>query len=123
VLRVARRAAVVGGVLGVLLAIVIPTVIDSLTVFYAVLGVSLFVPIVAGLHTRRPGVPEAMAAIGVGIAVLFYARLSDLGSTSRLLDSTSVAIVASGVAFVGVFLVRRPRAAATSQAAPNDADC
>ena len=36
--------------LGVLLAIVIPTVIDSLRVFYAVLSVSLFVPIVAGLQ-------------------------------------------------------------------------
>ena len=108
VLRVARWAAVVGGALGVLLAIVIPTVIYSLTVFYAVLGVSLFVPIVAGLHTRRPGVPEAMAAIGVGITVLFYARLSDLGSISRVLDPTLVAIVASAVAFVVVFLVRRP---------------
>jgi SSS family solute:Na+ symporter len=108
VLRVARWAAVVGGVLGVLLAIVIPTVIDSLTVFYAVLGVSLFVPIVAGLHTRRPGVPEAMSAIGVGITVLFYARLSDLGSISRILDPTFVAIVASAVAFAVVFLLRRP---------------
>jgi SSS family solute:Na+ symporter len=110
VLRVARLAAVVGGVLGVLLAIVIPTVIDSLTIFYAVLGVSLFVPVAAGLHTRRPGVPEALAAIGVGIAVLFYARLSDLSSISRLLDPTLVAIVASGLAFAVVFAVRRPQA-------------
>jgi len=108
VLRVARLAAVAGGVLGVLLAVVIPTVIDSLTVFYAVLSVSLFVPIAAGLHSRRPGVPEAMAAIGVGIAVLFGARLAELGTISRILDPTLVAIVASGVAFAAVFLVRRP---------------
>jgi hypothetical protein len=87
----------------------IPTVIDSLTVFYAVLSVSLFVPIAAGLHTRRPGVPEAMAAIGVGIAVLFGARLADLGSVSRILDPTLVAIVTSGVAFAVVSLVRRGR--------------
>jgi SSS family solute:Na+ symporter len=107
VLRVARGAAVAGGVLGVLLAIVIPTVIDSLTVFYAVLSVSLFVPIAAGLHTRRPGVPEAMSAIGAGIAVLFLARLSDLSSISRLLDPTLVAIVASGIAFTLVFVLRR----------------
>jgi len=66
------------------------------------------VPIVAGLHTRRPGVPEAMSAIGVGITVLFYARLSDLGSISRILDPTFVAIVASAVAFAVVFLLRRP---------------
>jgi SSS family solute:Na+ symporter len=107
VLRVARLAAVVGGVLGVLLAIVIPTVIDSLTVFYAVLGVSLFVPLAAGLHTRRPGVPEALAAIAVGIVALLYLRLADLGSISRLLDPTLVAILASGVAFTAVHLFRK----------------
>jgi solute:Na+ symporter, SSS family len=107
VLRVARGAAVVGGVLGVLLAIVIPTVIDSLRVFYAVLGVSLFVPIAAGLHSRRPGVPEALAAIGVGVATLFVVRLSALPSASRLLDPTLIAIVASGLAFGTVFAVRR----------------
>jgi SSS family solute:Na+ symporter len=112
VLGVARLAAVVGGVLGVLLAVVIPTVIDSLTVFYAVLSVSLFVPIVAGLHTKRPGVPEAMAAIGVGIAVLFYARLQQLSTISRLLDPTLLGILASGAAFVVVFAVRRPSAKA-----------
>jgi SSS family solute:Na+ symporter len=108
VLGVARLAAVAGGVLGVLLAIVIPTVIDSLTVFYAVLSVSLFVPIAAGLHTKRPGVPEAMAAIGVGIAVLFYARLQGLSTISRLLDPTLLGILASGLAFALVFAVRRP---------------
>jgi len=107
VLRVARWAAVAGGVLGVLLAVVIPTVIDSLRVFYAVLSVSLFVPIAAGLHTRRAGVPEALAAIGVGIAVLFSARLAALGEMSRLFDPTLVAIVASALAFAAVFVVRR----------------
>jgi len=110
VLTVARLAAVVGGLFGVLLAIVIPTVIDSLTVFYAVLSVSLFVPIAAGLHTKRPGVPEAMAAIGVGIAVLFYARLQGLSTISRLLDPTLLGILASGIAFALVFVVRRPAA-------------
>lgn len=105
VLRVARRAAILGGLLGVLLAVVIPTVIDSLRVFYAVLGVSLFVPIAAGLHTRRPGVPEAIAAIAVGITVLLALQLTRVGG-SPLLDPTLVGITASGVAFVVVFWLR-----------------
>jgi solute:Na+ symporter, SSS family len=109
VLGVARGAAVVGGVLGVLLAIVIPTVIDSLRVFYSLLSVSLFVPIAVGLHTRRGGVPEALAAIGVGIAVLFAVRLSGLSQASRLLDPTLLGILASAVAFAVVLL--RPRKA------------
>jgi SSS family solute:Na+ symporter len=108
ILRVARIAALVGGVAGILLAVVIPTVIDSLRVFYAVLGVSLFVPIAAGLHTRKPGVPEAMAAIGVGITVLFVMQLRG-GGGSFLLDPTLVGIAASGVAFVATFWLRRLR--------------
>ncbi len=92
-----------------LLAIVIPTVIDSLRVFYAVLSVSLFVPIVAGLYSRKPGVPEALSAIGVGITVLFSVRLADLSSISRLFDPTLLAIVASVAAFAIVFLLRQRR--------------
>ena len=109
VLRVARGTAIAAGVLGVLLALVIPTVIDSLQVFYAVLSVSLFVPIAAGLHTRRAGVPEALAAIGVGIAVLFGTRLAHINDTSRLLDPTLLGILASGAAFALVFAVRARR--------------
>jgi len=106
VLRVARLAAVAGGIGGILLAVVIPTVIDSLRVFYAVLGVSLFVPIAVGLHTRRPGVPEAMAAIGVGIVVLLLMQLGGAGG-AFLLDPTLVGIAASGVAFILTYWLRR----------------
>jgi SSS family solute:Na+ symporter len=106
ILRVARLAALAGGIAGILLAVVIPTVIDSLRVFYAVLGVSLFVPIVAGLHTRRPGVPEAMAAIGVGIAALLLMQLGG-GRGSFPLDPTLVGLAASGIAFVLTFWLRR----------------
>lgn len=109
VLRVARGAAVAGGLLGVALAIVIPTVIASLTVFYSVLGVSLFVPVVAGLHSRRPGVPEALASIACGVTVLFAVRLSALGTVSPWLDPTALGIVASAAAFAAVFAVRRGR--------------
>jgi len=109
VLRVARGAAIAGGVLGVLLAVVIPTVIASLTVFYSVLSVSLFVPIVVGVHTRRAGVPEALAAIGMGVTALFAARLSALSEVSPFLDPTLLGILASAAAFGLVFLVRRPK--------------
>ena len=48
-LRVARLSAVACGAAGVVLSIVLATVIGALTIFYSVLIVSLFVPIVGGL--------------------------------------------------------------------------
>jgi SSS family solute:Na+ symporter len=118
VLRVARLAAVAGGGAGVLLTILIPTVIDAITIFYSVLSVSLFVPVVAGLYSRRPGVPEALAAIGAGIAGLFAVRMSELTTVSRWLDPTALGIAASAMAFLLVFLARRTSAAPPHPASP-----
>ena len=107
VLRVARAAAVAGGVLGVSLALIQPTVLGALVLFYTVLSVSLFVPIIAGLFSRRGGVPEALASMGAGVAVLFTMRLDALSDSSRLLDPTLLGILASAAAFVLVAMVRR----------------
>ena len=52
-LRMARLTAVAGGAIGVLLAILLDTVIGALTIFYSLLVVTLFVPILGGLYTRR----------------------------------------------------------------------
>ena len=53
----ARVSAVAGGVLGVLLSIYLGTIVQAMTVFYSLLGVSLFVPVLGGLvlAARRPG--------------------------------------------------------------------
>ena len=64
VLSVARLASVAGGCLGVVVALMSKTIVDALTVFYTLLGVSLFVPIVAGLFTRRARAIDALGAIG-----------------------------------------------------------
>lgn len=107
VLRVARRAALAGGALGVGLAIVLPTVIGSLTIFYSLLSASLFVPVVAGLYLRRPGVPEAGAAIGTGIAVLVATRIAGTAGVSPILDPTLLGIVASALVLCTLVAVRR----------------
>ena len=54
-LRVGRLAAVGGGVLGVLLAVVLPSVASALKLFYGVLTAALFMPLLVGLLSRRPG--------------------------------------------------------------------
>ncbi len=107
VLRVARVAAVVGGVAGVVLAVVIPNVVGALTIFYALLTVSLFVPVVAGLHSRRPGSVEALAAAGAGVAALLVARSGGAGAwMPPPAWGLAFAAAAYGVFFVALRMTR-----------------
>ena len=73
ILRVARGAAVAFGAAGVVIAIVAQSVIASLTVFYSILGVSLFVPVVVGLHRYRPPARAILSGAAVGVAVFLLA--------------------------------------------------
>lgn len=100
-LRVARLAAIAGGLIGVALAIVLQTVIGALTIFYSLLVVTLFVPILGGLVTRRAGSGAALTAIGAGVATLAFVRFVLSGSYPWL-DPTLSGVVAAGIAFAAV---------------------
>jgi len=103
-LRVGRIAAVAGGMTGVVLSIWLQTVIGALTVFYSLLVVTLAVPIVGGLYTRRAGEREALAAIAAGVLTLFV--LVALSGSPAWLDPTLAGIVAGAMAFLGVMASR-----------------
>lgn len=107
VLRVARWAAVAGGTAGVALAIVSPSVIGVLSLFYTVLSVSLFVPVVAGLYVRRVATPEAAAAIGVGVSALLATQLATGGRGWGLLTPALLGLLAAVAACAIVRLSRR----------------
>jgi len=65
--------------------------------------------VVVGLHSRRPGTPEALWAIGAGVLLVLAARLAGVsGLNSSLL--TGYAILYSAVVFTLVFAVRGLRA-------------
>jgi solute:Na+ symporter, SSS family len=70
VLRVARLAAVAGGAGGVASPSNWRSIISALTIFYTLLSVSLFVPVIAGLYTRRPRRARSAAAIGTGVVTV-----------------------------------------------------
>ena len=75
-LLVARLAAVAGGTAGVVLSVLLDTVIGALTIFYSVIVVSLFVPIVGGLYVRRATPAAALASMAAGVVTLFTARFT-----------------------------------------------
>jgi SSS family solute:Na+ symporter len=98
VLRVARFAAVAGGAGGIGLALLLPSVIGSLRIFYTLLSVSLFVPVVAGLLTRRPGTPAALAAMAAGVGGVLAVRLGWLPAAGWVTPYT-VGLAAAAVGF------------------------
>jgi SSS family solute:Na+ symporter len=107
VLRVARGAALTGGALGVAFAIVATSIVDGLLIFYTLLGVCLFVPILAGLFLRRVGTPEATGAVvaGVGVTVIVHLLTSGRGYG---LFSPALAGFAASAAVVGLLLLVTP---------------
>jgi SSS family solute:Na+ symporter len=107
-LRVAREAAVAGGALGVLLAIWLETVVGALTIFYSLLVVTLFVPILGGLYVRPAGQREALAAIGAGVITLFVVRLG-FAELYPWLDPALAGLVAAAAAFAGTLALQRAR--------------
>jgi solute:Na+ symporter, SSS family len=107
VLRVARLAALAGGVLGVIFAILLESVIGALTIFYTLLSVSLFVPVIAGLYTRRPGTPEALGAIATGVTTVIALQLLRGGRGIGPLTPALIGLILAAFAFLIVALVRR----------------
>ena len=105
-LRVARASAVLGGAAGVALSIFLATVIDALTIFYSVIIVTLLVPIIGGLYTRRPGSAAALASIAAGLVALFTVRFS-VTPHYRWADPVLAGIILAAIAYSGVALRRR----------------
>ena len=67
-MRWARAGAIAGGALAFVAATVVTKdIIKTLSIFYTLLGVSLFVPVVAGLFTRRGDATAALSAIAGGV--------------------------------------------------------
>ena len=97
--RVARLAAIAGAAAGVALAFVFDDVVRALDTFYAVLTVTLFVPVLAALHMRvRP--IAGLASVGVGVTVLLALQFVPALGPLVVLDSPVLsALLASALAF------------------------
>lgn len=112
VLRVARLAAVAGGAAAVLLALVAQTIIGTLSFFYSVMAVCLFVPLLGGLYVRRIGRVESMAAIGAGMVVMLALQLATKGKGLGVISPAMAGLGASVLAAALVLFVFRVRRSA-----------
>ena len=81
VLTLARWTAAFAGAAGMMLAVALGSVVNALTIFYTLIGVSLFVPILAGLFSRRTTPSNAFATMigGIGAALAVHALTGGRG--------------------------------------------
>jgi solute:Na+ symporter, SSS family len=106
VLRIARLTSVFAAVFGVALAILLGSVVDALTIFYTLLSVSLFVPILAGLYVARASTPEALTAIGCGVATVLLVQFSTGGKGVAGLSPALLGLIAASMGFAIVYFTR-----------------
>jgi SSS family solute:Na+ symporter len=106
VLAVARWATVVSGAIGVALAVVSEDLVETLKIFYALLGVSLFVPLVAGLYVRRTTTGGALASIAAGVAGMMVVQLATGGAGWGVLTPAPAGLLAAAAAWAISLVIR-----------------
>jgi SSS family solute:Na+ symporter len=109
-LLIARCTAVVASITSIGLAIALGDVVNALTIFYTLLGVSLFVPIVAGLYAPRATKVEAMTSIVCAVTIVAVLQIGTGGRGVAGMTPALAGLAAAVVSFVVVYSARRASA-------------
>jgi solute:Na+ symporter, SSS family len=112
VLAVARLATVVSGALGVALAVYSEDLVQTLSIFYALLGVSLFVPIITGLYIRRTTSDAAIAAVLGGVGGMLVVQGATGGAGYGLLGPAPAGLLTAFIGWAISMIFQRPAKAA-----------
>jgi SSS family solute:Na+ symporter len=107
-LRVARLAAIAGAICGLALALRFRSILDALSVFYSLLTVVLFVPVLAGLYARNTTQADGLAAVLAGVPTLAAVHAVTAGAGYGVVTPTLAGVLAGAAAFALVRLLRRP---------------
>jgi SSS family solute:Na+ symporter len=100
VLRVARILAVVGCLIGFLLTFVLDSVESALRMFYSIMVVTLFAPILGGLFLPRAGRSAALAAMLVGVTTLMTIHVVTGGLGYGWAAPSLFGLVAGGITYL-----------------------
>jgi SSS family solute:Na+ symporter len=104
VLRVTRITGVIAGALGVLVAIVAEDVVDALSIFYTLMAVGLFVPILAGLSGTRASRAGALASIVAGVLIVAVLQIGTGGARIAGFTPAMLGLLGSLGAYAAVAL-------------------
>lgn len=98
-LRVARAAAIAGGICGIGVAMIYGSVRAAVGVFFAILTVTLFVPVVGALYVRGAGRAHGLASLFSGIPVLLLVQVLTGGRGYGVVSPVLAGVLASAAGF------------------------
>lgn len=110
-LAVSRGTTVLAGCAGIALAIVLPSVIAAVSIFYGLLAVALFVPVVLGLYWPRMGTHGALASIFAAIAADLAAHVATGGRGLGYFSPPAIGILTGLIVAVAVTMIAPRRSA------------
>ena len=109
-LRLSRVVTVICGIIGVVLALRLESIISALTIFYSLMSVSLSAPLVFGLFTRRANNFGAVMSALLGAGLTVYMTFGGFGGFIDVLgvklNASTCGIILS-FAVMAVSLVRK----------------
>ncbi|HLW52912.1 MAG TPA: sodium:solute symporter family protein [Candidatus Angelobacter sp.] len=92
-LMVSRATGVLAGLAGVLLAAFLSSIVAAVSIFYGLLAVSLFVPVVAGLYWKRVNSQAVLATIAGALAATLLISYYTHGRGLWLLSPQALGIM------------------------------
>ena len=104
-----RISTVAAGACGVLLAIALPSVIAAVAIFYGLLAVVLFVPVIAGLYFKRTNTSIALATIVTSLLVTILVLNLTHGKGIGIFSPQFVGIASGAIVTAVALLILRAR--------------
>jgi solute:Na+ symporter, SSS family len=104
-LVVSRLTSAGAGIIGILLAAVLPSIIAAVSIFYGLIAVSLFVPVLAGLYSRRvlssAAISSILSAIAATVLTIRLTHSQGIG----VFSPQAIGIATAAVVMIGFRLI------------------
>jgi SSS family solute:Na+ symporter len=99
-LSVGRLTAVCAAVAGISFAVVLPSIIQAVSIFYGLIAVALLVPVLAGLYSKRVLAPAALSSIVAAlVATLVLTRLTR-GTGAGVFSPQAIGIMTAAMVMI-----------------------
>jgi solute:Na+ symporter, SSS family len=100
-LKISRWVVVGAGIAGIVLATALPSIIAAVSIFYGLIAVSLFVPVIAGLYSRRLLQTAALASIFAALAATVVTMRLTRGAGFGVLSPQAIGILTAAIVMIG----------------------